>query len=225
MQLTGDSVDMNRKWALLGANRGLGQSFHKALTTAEQDVSVLVISRKEMDFSQKQNWNSYLEKLRDFAPAHLVYFAAGGPFGSFQSKEWKDHEWALKVSFEFPTFLLHGILSEPKEWSWLRQICLIGSAIAESASDPGASSYAAAKHGLKGLVTSVQAEIKSGSLLQRKLDLRLFSPGYMDTTLLPPNAWPRQQSGLVKNPDDVAARLLAWLQSADDANGHLQEQQ
>ena len=82
----------------------------------------------------------------------------------------------------------------------------MGSSVAEDKADPGAASYAAAKHALKGLLESVILE-------KPDLDVRLFSPGYMDTGMLPQNAWPRQQ-GLAEDPDAVARRLWQWSNSA-----------
>ncbi len=53
------------------------------------------------------------------------------------------------------------------------------------------------------------------------MDVRLFSPGYMDTLLLPTNAWPRQQAELVRPTEEISKILLDWIQNPDDANGHL----
>ena len=78
-------------------------------------------------------------------------------------------------------------------------MALVGSAVAQDKPDPGASSYSSAKHGLKGLCESLQKE-------SPKCAIHLFSPGYMDTDLLPANAWPRQQ-GLVEDVNSVAKRL------------------
>jgi hypothetical protein len=68
---------------------------------------------------------------------------------------------------------------------------------------------------LKGLITSVQNENSTEGL-----DLRLFSPGYMDTGLLPKNAWPRQGGQRIFSTDEVANQLLTWLENSSSANKH-----
>jgi short-subunit dehydrogenase len=209
-----------KNWVLLGASRGLGQSFLKKAVS--EQVSVHNFSRKPamesslvrshaFDFAEELQWEKLFQKIQDLAPERVFYFAGGGPFGLYQSKNWKDHQWALRVSFECPAFLLHSFLRQPAA---LRQFVVIGSAIAESHADPQAGSYSSAKHAMKGLITSVQSEQKT------PFDLRLFSPGYIDTGLLPANAWPRQQVGLVKSPAEVAEMLWAWIHNADDVNKH-----
>ena len=209
-------------WILLGASRGLGRQFLQKALASSNLPRIFTFSRKfeslpdavefeSSDFSREENWLSLLEKIRSLRPTRIFYFAGGGPFGLFQEKNWKDHKWSFRVSFEFPAFLLHQFLRDPQA---LQQFVVIGSSIAESEADSRASSYCAAKHALRGLITSIQKEQKPG------FDLRLFSPGYMDTDLLPANAWPRQQAGWVKSPNEVAEMLWASIHNADDANKH-----
>jgi len=209
-----------KNWVLLGASRGLGHSFlQKAVS---EDISVHNFSRKPamesklvtshaFDFTDEAKWDDLVQEIQELAPERIFYFAAGGPFGLYQSKNWKDHQWAMRVSFECPAFLLHSFLRQPAA---LKQFVVIGSSIAESQADPQAGSYSSAKHAIKGLITSIQSEQKT------PFDLRLFSPGYIDTNLLPVNAWPRQQVGLVKSPGEVAEMLWAWIHNADDVNKH-----
>ncbi|NJL24075.1 MAG: SDR family oxidoreductase [Calothrix sp. SM1_5_4] len=87
---------------------------------------------------------------------------------------------------------------------------LVGSSVAESSADPKAASYCAAKHALKGLFSSVRAESPDW-------DLRLFSPGYMDTDLLPKNAAVRKLG--VYAPAALARDLWIWSLSTDNS-GH-----
>lgn len=203
-------------WLLLGASRGLGRSFFDLLKD-DPSNKIVSVSRKEfscdqwlkMDFSKVEEWPQFIKSLQDCKPTRLVYFAGGGPHGQFSSQKFKSHQWAFRVNFEFPAFLLHSILSHNADFNQLKQLCFIGSSIAENQPDPLASSYAAAKHALRGLVTSVQAELK---LNPKILDLQLYSPGYMQTDLLPEGSWPRSQ-GLAQPPELVAADLLLVLES------------
>jgi NAD(P)-dependent dehydrogenase (short-subunit alcohol dehydrogenase family) len=89
-------------------------------------------------------------------------------------------------------------------------VILLGSAVAEASADPGAASYCAAKHALKGLIASLRAEIPAW-------DLRLFSPGYMDTEMLPGNAAARRQG--VYSPARMARELWDWSLTPD-IGGH-----
>lgn len=199
-------------YLLLGASRGLGLQFQKILQ--QKQISSKSYSRtlNAVDFTKASMWDELLLQFQKDQPEVLIYFAGGGPYGAFQKKDFKDHQWAFRLNFEFPAFLLHSLLKQPQDFSNVRQVCFVGSSIAESQPDANAASYAAAKHALKGLVTTVQRE-------SPRFDLRLFSPGYMDTSLLPADAWPRQKDGLVASAEAVAADLWAWLQEPQFANG------
>ncbi|MCB0376882.1 MAG: SDR family oxidoreductase [Bdellovibrionales bacterium] len=206
--------------AFLGASRGLGRAV--AGKWSQLEIQPIFVARGKnqleslnqqcgqggeiwiWDFSQVDRIPSLLNRLREASPDRLIYFAAGGPYGDFSKKDWKDHLWSLRVSFEAPAHLLHGLL-QAEAFPKLKQIIFIGSAIADDQADPKASSYAAAKHGLRGLVESV---IQEGP----KVDLRLFRPGYLDTDLLPANAAPRQ-AGEVLDVSMAADNFLTWAQN------------
>lgn len=222
------------KWLMLGASRGLGLSVAEAAAELPEVSEIALVSRRSLsapatsllkaksfmsfqsDFTNESGWEKLVEDVLYFQADRLFYFAGGGPYGSFEVKNWQDHNWAFKLNFLFPAFLLHHLLNKKAS---IKQISFIGSAIAESKPDPLASSYSASKHALKGLITSVQVE---GSKTDKSniSDIRLFSPGYMDTTLLPKHAWPRQQPDRVMSVDKVSEVFLRWIQSAYDANTH-----
>ncbi|OFZ11633.1 MAG: hypothetical protein A2Z20_02345 [Bdellovibrionales bacterium RBG_16_40_8] len=211
------------KIAILGASRGLGAELVAYIHKESPESVLLMISRREeklkelasmldwvrrADFSQRGGQEDALYILREFLPEQVFYVAGGGPYGKYEDKEWKDHAWALEVNLLFPARLIHTLLREEIFRTELRKVMVVGSAIAGHKPDPNASSYAAGKQGLRGLITSLQAE-------KPWLDVRLFEPGYMDTGLLPANAWPRQQ-GLVTNPKEEARKLWRWSQSPLD---------
>lgn len=198
------------KFILLGASRGLGWATYQALAKKYPAAEFMLVSRKigEGNFKSlkydfvKEHSSEFISEITDFKPTTIIYFAAGGPYGNFQDKKWADHQWALQVSFLFPAQLLHHLMriSIPS----LKKFVVVGSAIAENKPDPGAASYCAAKHALKGLITTLQAENKSAF----KIDL--FSPGYIATDLLPALSWPRQQ-GLAASAENVANQLIDSL--------------
>lgn len=208
--------------AVLGASRGLGNSLVRFLIDDSQN-HVLGMSRRpgtfenerfhfqSQDFSNLSCGPAVADALRTFAPEKIFYVAGGGPYGTFHRKQWKDHEWALNVSLLFPMALVHQ-LTLMDRGSWAPQIILLGSDIAENKGDSGAASYSVAKHGLLGLVQSLALE-------EGPLDVRLFSPGYMDTGLLPPGSRPRVEGRSILDPDHVARALWDWAQS-DDPFGH-----
>ena len=99
--------------------------------------------------------------------------------------------------------MLHALVSAKAP---IPQVILVGSSVAESAADPKAASYCAAKHALRGLFLSLREEYPDW-------DLRLFSPGYMDTDMLPPHALVRKKG--VHDPARVASDLWSWALTAD----------
>ena len=224
------SGQSNHRLAFIGASRGLGAALCRHLFDLNLKLDLLMISRKQdvleelaqrapdqanvkmavLDVSKPTDQDGVLEELQAFSPTRVIYFVAGGPFGAYGSKAWKDHRWAFEVSLLFPSRLLHFCLHNP--WPQLKQLILLGSAVAEDRADPFAASYAAAKHGLLGLHRSLREEHPA-------LDVRLFSPGYMDTELLPKNAYPRQQGAEILDPAIVAKKLWDWAQS-DENMGH-----
>ncbi len=213
--------------AVLGASRGLGRAFVETWLARDVSAGFFLLARKtallekiqlsgrergakmqigSFDFSSEPDQDKVLEALESFRPTRLLYFAAGGPYGPFASKSWSSHQWAWRVTFEFPARLLHQALQDPLRDS-VQQLILIGSSIAEEGADPNAASYCAAKHALHGLVQTLHEESES----TESLDLRLFSPGYLDTELLPPNAEPRQKPGRVRSPHAAAQALYEWM--------------
>ena len=206
----------------------MGWATAKAIAQLSPENRGVLLSRKAPRETPPQNfrWMAWdagvptaFEDLLDIQRLvradRLIYFVGGGPHGSFEKKQWKDHQWSWQVSFLTPAHLAHGLIQDPLG---LKQIAFIGSAIAGEKADPEAASYCAAKHALQGLVTSIQEEQRHLGVDQR-LDLRLYSPGYMDTDLLPKNAWPRQLRKVLK-PETVAQDLLHWLADPDQARCH-----
>lgn len=198
----------SHKFILLGASRGLGWATYQVLQKRFPSADFFLVSRKigeghfkslKCDFSKELS-SEFINEIIEFKPTAILYFAAGGPYGLFQDKKWSDHEWALKVSFLFPAQLLHHLMrvSIPS----LKCFVAVGSSIAENKPDPGAASYCAAKHALKGLISTIQAENKS------VFKVALFSPGYIETDMLPPQSWPRQQ-GLAETAENVANHLIS----------------
>lgn len=194
-------INQKENWSLLGASRGLGLEFSKLIPSLNKEVSLFLASRSinSFDFSKSALYELYCEKVLATNPHRIFYFAAGGTYGPYQKFEWKDHTWTMNVTFQFPAFLLRYFLNSKTD---LKQIVLIGSSIAESQPDPQAAMYCAAKHALRGLVDSVVLE-------NPPFEVRLFSPGYMNTKMLPKGAWPREQ-GLVLEPSQVASELLSF---------------
>jgi short-subunit dehydrogenase len=207
------------KIAILGASRGLGASLVRVIQQENPPVELLLVSRKlpllqalarsqdrvlSADFSKDDGQRRVLSELSEFDPQQIFYVAGGGPHGVFEEKNWTDHTWALEVGLIFPMRVVHEALRRRVITRNLQKLVLVGSAIAGRQPDPKASSYAAAKHGLRGLVTSIQGESPG-------LDIRIYEPGYIATEMLPADAWPRQQ-GLASDPAEEARQLWHWSQ-------------
>ncbi len=201
-----------KKWALIGSSRGLGRAVAEALPAEDR---ILLVARKEpvglkreaeffrTDLANAEDRAQLLEKLRQFEPDAVIDFAAGGPYGEFAQKNFKDHLWAFQVSFIAKAELVHGLanLAKPP-----KMVCWIGSAIAEDEGDVKAGAYAAAKAALKSLFFTLR---KEQSL---PFPLLMYSPGYIDTDLLPQGAAPRKQAESLWKPSEVATKLLTWLE-------------
>ena len=205
---------MEKRVAILGATKGIGRALaqtihgegHRILCCGRTQVLLEKLKAwggvdiHQWDASQPKELEALVSVLKIFRPTHLIYCAGGGPYGFFSSKEWKDHRWAMAVNFETPAQLIHMWLQD--RFEGLEQVICIGSAIAEGRGDPKSASYAAAKHALKGLVTSLQKETNR--------DLRLLSPSYVDTTLLPRKASPHNSGEVLLTPLEVAVKLWQW---------------
>ena len=219
-------------WILVGGSSGLGLAFARHLISIDSvcDNTIQIVSRKppsggvpdrlmprvgfhSLDLAKALDQEKLISQIDCLNTSNhsvkLVFFVGGGPFGAFQNKEFKDHQWAWEVSFVAASRLLHSAYTLVPT---LSQICFIGSTVAETKSEPLALSYAVAKRALASLVQECQA-------LNPPFDLRLFSPGYMNTRMLPPNSWPRlQKNQKIWEPDTVAKILFSWLQNPGARN-------
>lgn len=194
------------KIAILGCGRGFGakivHDWEKKFPTDELFLSSRsVLSDKhqvfQSDFSKETSVVELIEKIREFAPERLFYFAGGGPYGPYLDKKWQSHAWALNVSLITPMKLAQELLPG------LQQLIFTGSAVAESAVDINAASYSAAKHGLLGFVKTLKDESEQ--------DIRLFSPTYMDTEMVPVDSAPRANGACL--PLELASsEFINWAQ-------------
>jgi NAD(P)-dependent dehydrogenase (short-subunit alcohol dehydrogenase family) len=208
----------HNKIAVIGGSRGLGAALVGLLKARADAPVVRTVSRRspadaenwwQADLSRSQDQDRILIELSAFAPTLVICTVGGGPYGEYGRKNWSDHEWALQVSLIFPAKLWHWALRQPGA----HQVVVVGSSVAEDAADPRAASYALSKHGLHGLHRTLVAEARPAApqpAATPPVDLRLYSPGYMDTDLLPKNALARQ--GLLWSPREVAQDLLQWLE-------------
>ncbi len=227
---------MGQRVVILGASRGLGLALAERLLQEDPNLVLLSVSREaeqslqqpqlekfnnriktaNIDFTSPSAVKEVYQNLILFRPHRFFYIAGGGPYGAFHKKSWKDHEWALRLNFLFPAELMHLMMRDWQRFHELKQMVLVGSAIADSSADPFATSYSAGKHGLRGLVTSLQAEN------QIPVDLRLFSPGYLDTEMLPPNATPRKDGSKIYSTEEAVQFLLAKLSDTELRNQNIQ---
>jgi short-subunit dehydrogenase len=227
---------MFKKVLIIGASRGLGRSIALfSQTHLETLTSLHLLSRKldglaetkalaqvgeskdgrvavtvpivldSTDMSKPEGQNFAAELIRVEGFDAVIYAAGGGPHGPFAAKDWKDHLWSLHVGLIAPMLLCSEWLKSRKSTQEGRFI-IVGSRIAEAQPDPLATSYAAGKHGLFGFVSSIQSELETN-----KNKVWLFSPGYMDSEMLPPNAHVRHDGRKLLSTDTAAQALLRWL--------------
>ena len=210
-----------KRTIILGASRGLGaelvrQSVADRIPTtgfARKELPLKNLSRESdlfeyriADLTKPEGQDTVIRYLLEQDYDKVFCVAGGGAYQPFGQANWRDHDWAWEVTFRAHARVLHA-LAQDKRYP---QVVLIGSSIAEQAGDKSAASYASAKHALKGLYSSVRLDYPDW-------DLRLFSPGYMDTSMLPAHAEVRK--GGVYNPIDVAYELWTWSNDTD-IGGH-----
>lgn len=212
-----------KRFCLLGASRGLGWGTYLALSQKYPEAHFLLVSRKiagraaelkantqffAFDFA-KSAATDLLPRVQDFSPTEIIYCAGGGPYAEFFESSWESHLWSLKVTFLFPMEFILKLGQSYKQngdhWPALQSITVIGSSIAEDRPDPMAASYCAAKHALKGLITTLQAENST------QIQIKMFSPGYMATDLLPKNSAPRLD-GRAQSVEAVACELINFIE-------------
>ncbi len=201
---------MFKRALVFGASRGLGRAVVEHANLHFEGLSVVEVSRKSpshpLDLTKVNDQNKAAEMIEGQDFDLVIYCAGGGPHGEFSSKEWKDHAWALHLNLYGPMFLIHRWLNARKGSKGEGRFVVVGSRIAEQNPDPFASSYAAGKAGLYGFVSSLQLELK-----ESKNKVWLFSPGYMNTEMLPSTAKVRHDGSKLMSAETAAQAMLRWL--------------
>ncbi|MCB0393120.1 MAG: SDR family NAD(P)-dependent oxidoreductase [Bdellovibrionales bacterium] len=192
---------------VVGGTSGLGKAL--AETLFEKKHEVFVVGRKPIeglqyttlvsDISKSEGIQAVESALKEWRPDSIVYSVGGGPHGNFADREWKDHLWSFQTTFLAGARILHFSMSE----NVTNQFIFVGSDIAENFPEPMGASYGAGKRALKGLVESIRSS-------DTNMDVRLFSPGYMDTRMIPKNAEPRLKYRLL-DPKVVSEDIVDWM--------------
>ena len=185
------------KSLILGGSRGLGHSISGYLenTRCLSRTSKL----EQLDLSKPESLIQITNHFTEYEPEMVFYVAGGGVHGEYFSKPMHSHRWTFEVNFFRPIEIAHSL----KQAGYKGTFVYVGSAIAERSNSKNSLSYAESKKlALKTLLSLNESELK----------VRIFSPPYMDTNLLPKNSWPRlEYPDLVLDPNYVAAELLKWL--------------
>ena len=233
MTETQNSINAERI-AILGAGRGLGLELSRLVSERPGNQLLLVSKHAEraraicpkaemlnLDFTLSEAVIATDQALRHFQPDRIWYIAGGGPFGYFQEKDWKDHIWAMKLNLLFPLELFHlnlrTSMRRPLQWIF------VGSGIAESRAEVKGLAYGTSKVALRAAWESFQAEqAPQHGFSPRSLDVRFYSPGYIDTGLLPPHAAPRDPVAQqrIESVTTVATDFLSWSFDILHNNSH-----
>lgn len=200
------------KVAVIGASRGLGRALCLQM---KGQADVWAVSRKlaplkelsqqmstaftyiSLDVTKEKDLTALLAGLDQLHPDKIFMTVGGGPYGPFEKRDFKDHEWAMQVTYLVQARIAHWCLTKPRK----PQLIAVGSSVAESSADPGAASYSAAKHALLGLHKTLRIE-------HPDWDFRLVSPGYMDTPMLPQGTPARE--GALWDPKTIAEEMWKW---------------
>jgi short-subunit dehydrogenase len=221
---------MFKRLLILGASRGLGRAvaLHSPIHF-ENLKEICLVSRKvdqlgdvateiknttfkgrveiaSLDLTTENHQIEACRMLRATEFDLVVYCAGGGPHGEFIKKDWKDHLWALQINQVAPARILHQWLKLRDQMPELAKFVVVGSRVAENKSDPLAASYSSGKSGLYGLINSLQPELEN-----KPFKAWLFSPGYMDTEMLPSTAKVRHDGSKLMSADAAAQAMLRWI--------------
>lgn len=189
---------LHKKSLVLGASSGLGACLLDLLPENSLAASRNNNKGSKLDLSTPESYEEVSRLVKKENVSRLVYVAGGGPHGEFFSKPWHSHEWAFNLNAFTPIKIIEN-LPDTVDFVY------IGSAIAERSDSSSSLSYSWSKKLVKEVI-----------LKSKKKNLLLFSPPYMDTRMLPKNAWPRLECPeLVLSPDLVAKELLNWLETRD----------
>lgn len=218
-----------KKFHLVARSAGKLESLKKSLSRQYNDLQIHVHS---CDLMSEKSFMAFMHELQnenDF-PRHWVLCVGGSSSGKiqrepFESTPWETLENLVKLNLMLPMRILHQVVPElmrPNADGVVEPSSVIAIA-SQAAHHPvaGMSAYAAAKHGLFGLIRSVADEV-------RDLNMRLsvISPGFVDTELVPshPNL---DRSKMIKV-DDVSKAILFALEcssSCAPVEIHLKPQQ
>jgi short-subunit dehydrogenase len=197
---------------VLGGSRGLGKSLCQVLSKNKEEC--LALSRStdlKLDLTQSDAMNIFKSSVQENNFSHVFYVAGGGPHGPFFDKPLHSHKWAFELNYFKPVEIAHYL----KSISFKGVFVFIGSAIAENRTSSKSLSYSLSKR------ASVKTLL---SLSEEELKVRVFSPPYMNTSLLPLKAWPRLENPeLVIEPNKVAEVLIEWLHDPLNASLSLSE--
>jgi len=185
---------------ILGGSKGLGLAIKNELG----DIA-LSISRSDeikVDLSKPDSLGIVKEVIQSKPFDTIIYCAGGGPHGDYFSKSIQSHYWAYQVNFFRPIEIADYL----KSISFKGLFVYVGSAIAERSNSKKSLSYSISKK------SSLLALL---SMPEESLKVRVFSPPYMNTGLLPKHSWPRVEAPeLVLETKEVAQALLSWLGSS-----------
>lgn len=189
------------KVLILGGSKGLGKSIAKFF---KFPIRVSRQSDLSIDFSTTDAVSKIMRLVEVEKPKVIFYSAGGGPHGDFFSKNMESHMWAYHVNHFTPIALAYELIKIKYDGVFL----YVGSAIAERSNSEQSLSYAFSKK------MSVKTLL---SIPEKTLKIRVFSPPYMNTGLLPPKAWPRVETPkLVVEPDLVAKKMMSWLEAGSE---------
>ena len=188
---------MSLSAVILGASRGLGHSISRLVS--EESVLISRTQNVKVDLSKPESLKLIKSIVDESNVDCIIYCVGGGPHGDFFTKPFHSHRWAYEVNFFRPIELASYLKSRKYKGLFV----YIGSAIAERSSSLKSLSYSDSKKmSLKTLMSIDESDLR----------VRVFSPPYMDTGLLPKNSWPRiEHPELVLDPDEVAKTLKDWI--------------
>lgn len=189
------------------------EALKKELKVKNSAVTVRTYAR---DMCSEKDLMAFIHELQNdnAFPRQWVLSIGGSPTAKlmrepFESSPWEHLRGLVELNLMAPMRIMHQIVPElmrPNADGDVEPATIVS--IASQAAHhprPGTAVYAAAKHGLWGLMRSVGEEVKDLGIR-----VSIVSPGMVDTDLLPAN--PNQDRKKMIPPSDVSRAILFALE-------------
>lgn len=221
------TIDRKRLAIVTGATRGIGWAI--AMRLVHDGVDVIGTGTKpegivpkgclfrEVDFTNDDQTQSFIEELHSLAPTILVNNAGINKVDQFTEISPPDFDIIQHVNVTIPFKLCQAVIPGMRNKKWGRIVNI--SSIWGKISKSGRAPYSASKFALDGMTTALAAEVAVDGILAN-----CIAPGFIDTEMTRSILGKQQMDALARQapiqrlgkPEEIAA-FVAWLVSSENS--------